>query len=143
MGRYQMLVHQFWQDRLGQLIAEIYTPLVEGIDLPDDALHEDLVFVERNQGAERARIELLEQYRIGGPITRKCLVQQQPRDLVGAHARRAEFCAHFLASLAAHQSLGLSKDVRQQNAMMVADGVVTVDGREELAGNEPCALVDE
>ena len=38
--------------RLGQLLAQLHAPLVEAVDVPDDALDEDLVLVERDQRAE-------------------------------------------------------------------------------------------
>jgi len=46
-------------DRSGQLLAELDAPLVERVDVPDDALDEDLVLVERDEPSERARIQLL------------------------------------------------------------------------------------
>lgn len=39
------LAAQFWQNFPRQLFAEFYAPLVEGVDVPDDALGEDFVFV--------------------------------------------------------------------------------------------------
>ena len=42
-------------DALGERLAQLHAPLVEGIDLPDRALREDAVLVERDQLAERCR----------------------------------------------------------------------------------------
>src|SRR4051812_31500714 len=44
----------------GQLLAVLNAPLVETVDVPDDALHENLVLVQRNQAAERSWIEAIE-----------------------------------------------------------------------------------
>src|SRR4029077_15342178 len=41
------------RDASGQRLAELHTPLVERVDAPDGALHEDLVLVERHQPSER------------------------------------------------------------------------------------------
>src|ERR1051325_1275125 len=42
-------------DPLRELLAELHAPLVEGIDVPHDALGEHAVLVERDQRAERLR----------------------------------------------------------------------------------------
>ena len=41
-------------DPLGERLAELDAPLVEGVDAPDDALREDGVLVERDERAEHA-----------------------------------------------------------------------------------------
>src|SRR5690348_14109322 len=38
---------------LRELLAQFHAPLVEGVDIPDRALHEDAVLVQRHQRAER------------------------------------------------------------------------------------------
>ncbi len=42
--------------RLASTLPELDAPLVEAVHVPDDALDEDLVLVERNQLAERGRV---------------------------------------------------------------------------------------
>ena len=37
---------EFRQDCLRELFAEFHAPLIEGIDVPDDALREDFMLVE-------------------------------------------------------------------------------------------------
>ena len=37
---------EFGDDALGEDFAEFYAPLVEGVDVPEDALGEDAHFVE-------------------------------------------------------------------------------------------------
>src|SRR6476646_10708557 len=44
-----------------ELLPELDTPLVEGVDAPDCARDEDGVLVERHEGAERERCQLLEE----------------------------------------------------------------------------------
>src|SRR5262245_32205180 len=46
-------------DALRELLPELYAPLVERVDVPDHALREDAVLVERDQRPERLRRELL------------------------------------------------------------------------------------
>src|SRR5437879_5868714 len=40
---------QLRQDRLCQLLAQLHSPLIERVDVPDDALREDLVLVEGDE----------------------------------------------------------------------------------------------
>ena len=46
---------ELWQDVLGELLAQLHAPLVEGVDAPDGALHKDFVFIQGNQGPRTAR----------------------------------------------------------------------------------------
>ena len=56
------------EDGLGELLAELDAPLIEGVDVPDDALGENLVLVEGDERAEGARGELGEEDGVGGAI---------------------------------------------------------------------------
>ena len=46
---------EFREDLLRKLLAEFNTPLVVAVDVPDNTLGEDLVFVHGDEGAERFR----------------------------------------------------------------------------------------
>src|SRR5436309_1591256 len=59
----------------GELLAELDAPLVEAVDVPDHALGEHLVLVERDQPAEMARVELVEIEQARGPVSRGLLVR--------------------------------------------------------------------
>src|SRR5437588_12098072 len=54
-------VLQFGNDPLREHLAELDTPLVERIDLPDRTLGEHVVFIECNKLAEGGRREAIEQ----------------------------------------------------------------------------------
>src|SRR6478609_1877703 len=54
---------QFRDDLLGELFAQLHTPLVERSDGPDGALGEDAVLVEGDQLTEHVRCELVDQER--------------------------------------------------------------------------------
>src|SRR5690554_6916124 len=56
---------QFGEDRLGELFAELDSPLIEGVDVPDDPLDEDFVLVEGDEGAEGGGGELREEDGVG------------------------------------------------------------------------------
>ena len=65
-------------DVLGQHLAELHAPLVEGVNLPDSALGEDRMLVESDQLAQRFRCETLRQNYIRGPVALKDAVRNQP-----------------------------------------------------------------
>ncbi len=46
------LALELGDDRLGQRLAELDAPLVEGVDVPDRALSEDAVLIQRHQRPE-------------------------------------------------------------------------------------------
>ena len=56
------------QDVLCEDFAELDAPLVEGEDVPDDALDENLLFVKGHEDAEHARRQLVGDQRIGRTI---------------------------------------------------------------------------
>src|SRR4051794_36704072 len=62
------------QDLAGELLAQLHAPLVEAVDVPDDALDEDLVLVEGDQRAQPVGGELAVEDRVGGPVAGERLV---------------------------------------------------------------------
>jgi hypothetical protein len=46
---------KFRPDGFGELLAKLYAHLVEGVDVPDGALGEDLVFVEGDERSQDRR----------------------------------------------------------------------------------------
>ena len=49
------LALKFWNDSLGEHLAQFHTPLVKRINVPNHALREDAVFVKRDEFAENFR----------------------------------------------------------------------------------------
>src|SRR2546422_8129097 len=62
------LTFEFGDDALGQFLAELHAPLVEGIDVPNRALREDDVFVKRDERAEHFRCEPFGEDRVGRSV---------------------------------------------------------------------------
>src|SRR5262249_13758325 len=112
-------------DALGQGLAELDAPLVEGVDLPDRALGEDAVLVEGDELAERPRRELLREDRFRRPVAREDPVRHEPvrRPLGPDRLRRP----------AEGQRLGLREDVREQHVVMSPEGVLRPGERDEVA----------
>src|SRR5579883_1314476 len=59
---------QFGDDAVGKHFAQFDAPLVEGVDIPDGALREDLVFVEGDELAQRLRGQTLSKDGIGWAV---------------------------------------------------------------------------
>ena len=78
------------QDFFTHFLAELHAPLIERIDAPDHALRENLVFVQRHQTAERARIESLERDDAHGTIARMDLVAGEKFDAFRRQLARRE-----------------------------------------------------
>lgn len=48
----RLVVLQIVEDDLRQLLAQLNAPLIVGVDVPDDSLHEDLVLIRSDQRAQ-------------------------------------------------------------------------------------------
>jgi hypothetical protein len=129
------LTGEFRDDALGQNLAKLNAPLIERIDIPDRALREDAVFVECNQLAERGRCQLLQQNRVGRPVSFEHAMRNEP---IGRPLN-----LDFVSRLAKCERFALRKDVGEQHVMLLAKLVECLVERDEVAGNEASALVDE
>src|SRR6266581_1951202 len=67
----------FRRRTLGQRLAELHAPLIEGVDVPDRALHEHAVLVECDQRAERVRREPLAKDGVAWPIALEAAMWNQ------------------------------------------------------------------
>src|SRR5690348_2968797 len=59
---------QFGRDPLRENLAELDSPLIEGIDPPDRSLHENLVLIEGDQFAKGRRREPIQDECVRGVI---------------------------------------------------------------------------
>src|SRR5438128_4709021 len=148
ISRAVVAVHRFraielGQDSTGELFAQFYTPLIEGINVPDHALGKDLVLIERDQATEGTRRNLRHQDAVAGPVPREELMGHQLLQCFTAQAGMREFLAHFVLGLALHQRFRLGEDIRQQNGVMLPDWIVGFNRGNEVARDEPGALVDQ
>ncbi len=101
---------EFRNNTVGQHLAEFDTPLVERVDIPDGALDKDLVFVERDELAQRLRCEPFCENGVRWAVALECAM----RYLKG----RDSVCRNFLSSFAESKCLGLGKEVGHQEIMM-------------------------
>ena len=93
---------QSLQDLARDPLAELNAELVEGVDAPQQALHEHLVLIERDQGAEGRRVEPVEDEQ-----------RQRPSALLHLLRRDA------LAAAAAQESLGLREGVGDRELLVI------------------------
>src|SRR4051794_2054831 len=119
---------------LGESLAQLNAPLVKGIDLPDYALGEDAMLVERDQLAQCGWRQGVQQQGIRRTITLEQPMWHQP-------VRRA-FRLDLLGGLAESQRLRLREDVGKQHVVMPAQRVHGLGKRDEITGDEPSALMN-
>src|SRR5439155_8364481 len=129
------LAFELGDDALGQHLAQLDAPLVERVDVPDDALGKHAVLVERNERSERFRRETLSEDRVRGTIALE--------DPMRNKAVWRTVGLYFVVRLAEGQRFGLREHVRQQHVVMPAERVQGMAERDEVTGDETGALMDE
>lgn len=103
---------QLWQDALGELLSELNSPLVEGVDVPDDSLDKDLVLVDGDQTSKSSWIELLEQEGVRRTVSWEHLViHQRLIDL----STLGHLALHLIGALSLHEGLSLGKVVGEED----------------------------
>ena len=134
---------EFREDLLGELLAEFNTPLVVAVDVPDNALREDLVLVHGDEGAERFRRNVVHHDGVGRLVAFEHLVRCEECDFFFGLTILAEFFLSLGERLAVHQGFGLGKEVGEQLLVVIANLVVAVGRGDEVARNHLGALVDQ
>lgn len=126
------------QDLLGQDLAELNTPLVEAVDVPDGTLGEGEVLIVDDKstefgGANRATNE----DGSGRAVAKEALV--------GDKVASGSLSLDLLVSLANHQSLSLGEEVGCQHLLVkvVGNRVVGLSGQDEVGGNQLGTLVNK
>src|SRR5215472_18051085 len=74
-----------------QNFAQLYPPLVERVDVPDSALHKDLVLVQRDKFTQRFRGQAFRE----NAVSRMVAFTDTEWDLEGRRAFRCELLFHF------------------------------------------------
>ena len=70
-------------------------------------------------------------------------MRQERAERVAFHARALEVCARLGLGLPLHERLGLGEEVGKQQSVVLADGVVGLDGGEKIARHELRPLVQQ
>src|SRR6267143_1732205 len=92
--RFCLALH-FRNDSLGKHFAQFDAPLVERINVPDNALGKNAVFIKSNEFAQRFRCEEFSKKSVGWAVT----FEQS----MGNQAIRCAFSLHLVGGLAVCQ----------------------------------------
>src|SRR5262245_19717042 len=103
--------------------------------MPDNALREDSVLVERHQLTERGRRELFGEEHVRRAIALEYPVWPQPL--------RGALGLDFLRRLPEGQRLGLGEAVRQEDVVVPAQRVERLAKGDEVTRDEAGALMDQ
>lgn len=140
-------------DLLGQRLAELNTPLVEAVDVPDGTLGKRKVLVVDNQSTESRGCDLVSQDGGSRSVAQEGLV----RDKV----IRRTLCLNLVGGLADHKSLSLGEEVGCKHpehvsqqylyenisnlllVLVIVDRVVALGSHDEISGDELGALVEQ
>jgi len=134
---------EFRKNLLGELLTEFNTPLVVAVDVPDNALREDLVLVHGDESAKAFRAHVVHHDGVRRLVAFEYLVRSEECDFFFGFAGGAEFFLSLGESLAVHQSFRLGKEVGEQLLVVIANLVVAVGRGDEVARNHLGALMDE
>src|SRR5690606_32527723 len=115
-----------------ELLAELDAPLIERIDVPDDALGEHLVLVEGEELAQRSRIEPGKENHGARPIAGMHLVWNQALDLHSRQLLRLEISTHLLGALPERKRLCLGKAIGERKILLILIVAGGVHRREEI-----------
>lgn len=127
---------------LGESFAQLDTPLVEGVNVPDDALSEDLMLVGGDEGTESEGSQLLDHNRVGGAVAGEHLVWYEILELLAFETSLLQLSAHLLFSLSKRERLGLSQKVCQQQFVVDSTGnrVLRLCSRDKVSWDDSGAL---
>ena len=138
-----VLAKQAGQNAFAELFAQFHPPLIKRIHIPDHALHEGPVFVERDECADGFRRCLLHRQGVARLVARNHFVGSKPLNLsVGAPFRR-QFCPGFFQGFAGHHGSGLAQAIGKQVRMMGGNRIVSGQGDDEVCRNQAGALVNQ
>ena len=128
------LVLQFRDNALSQYLAKFHAPLIERINLPDGALGKNAVLVKGYQLAKDSRREPLGENRVRRAVAFEYTMGYEPI--------RRTLGLDLLGRLPKCQRLSLGEDVCQQNVVMPPERIERLNKSDEIARNQPGALVN-
>ena len=130
------LPRELRDDALGQHLAQLDAPLVERVDVPDHALREHDVLVERDQLAERRGRQSRQQQRVGRPVALERAMGDQPVGRAFGSAPPRASCRTPALRPARTRWRAARRGARPS-------GLSVSRERDEVARDEPRALVDQ
>ncbi len=101
---------QFRDNALRQNLPQLYAPLVERIEIPDDALREDVMFVKRDKLPQSRGCQPFSEDHVRWPVALKDAVRDEP-----------VWCAlgsYFFRRFTEGQCRRLREHIRQKHVVM-------------------------
>src|SRR5580704_4783834 len=129
------LALKFRDDALRQDLPQFDAPLIERVDVPNRALSENGVLVQRHQFAQSFRCQPLCEDGIRRTIALE--------DAVGNEPLGRAFGFHLFGSFAECQRLGLRKDVRNEQIVVPPKPMQRLGKGDEVARDESGSLVNQ
>src|SRR5690606_577985 len=127
----------------GELLAKLDAPLVETVDVPDRAFHEDAVLIKGKNAPEVARIKPAIEERCGGAVAGKSLVPCEVK-IVSCHLPGRQPCRRLFIASPRHQRFGLGEAVgEQQRVMMCKVRFMPLCGDQKFARHDAAALMQK
>ena len=154
-GTLQAKIGPYLEALTSQNLAQLDTPLVEAVDVPDGALGESEVLVVDDQRTQSPGRDLLCEDRGRGSVAEEGFVWDE---LLGG-----PFGLDLVGSLADHEGFGLSEEVGGKHpdqsqclsltkearasclllVLVVLNGIVALSGEDEVGGDEFRALMEK
>src|SRR5262245_52023166 len=129
------LALEFRNNALGQHLAQLDAPLIEGVDIPDRPLRENGVFVKGDEFAEDFRGESLREDRIRWTVA---------LEYTGGYERiRCSFRLDILRRFAEGQCLSLCEHVGHEHVMVPAKRIERLTEADEITWDQPRSLMNQ
>lgn len=122
MTRDFVVVGEIAFNGLSQSFAQLNSPLIERVDVPDDSLCEDLVLVGGDEGAESEWRQLLDHERVSRAVSGEDLMRNEILQLVAFHAGLLQLRAHLLFGLTESERFCLGEEVGEQQLVVDSSG---------------------
>ena len=100
---------------LCQYFPEFNSPLVKGINIPNDTLRKDAMLVKSNQRSKHFRRQLFCKKSVRRPVSLKCSMRCQPCG--------SSICFDLLLGFSEGKCFRLRKEICHEHCMLAAEGI--------------------
>src|SRR5262245_25101774 len=129
------LALEFRNNALGEHLAQLDAPLIEGVDMPDRPLGKNRLLVKSDEFAEDFR---------GEPLGEDSIRWTVALEYASRYERiRRSFSLDLLGRLAEGQCLGLREHVGHEHVMVPAEPIERLTKSDEITRDESRSLVDQ
>lgn len=133
MAADRFVITQFRQNTVRQLFTQLNAPLIEGEDVQDCALREDLMLIQGNQRTQAERRDFTQQDGVGWTVAFEHFERHNVFQGGRIFTLVTVFLLYHLAGFTKRQRFGLSKEVRQQFRMVIRQWIMGDSRGDEIA----------